>query len=66
MGSTAVQWLVLLPHSKKLLDLILGIGPFCAVCVSPCVCIVPSKHSGFIPQSKNMQEGVQVIWFIAF
>ena len=52
MGSTVAQWLVLLPHSKK----VLGSSPDLSVWswhVLPVFAWVSSGYSGFLPHQKT-------------
>lgn len=52
-GGTVVQWLALLPRSKKVLGSILSWGLFCVEFEHSVW--VPSRCSAFLPQSKDMQ-----------
>lgn len=51
-----VQWLVLPPHSKKVVGSIPGLGPLCVeFSCSLCVCWLLSEASDFLSHSRNMR-----------
>lgn len=53
--NTVAQWRALLPHSKEVVGLILGLALWSWYVLQVCVCGL-SRFSNSLPSSKNMHE----------